>query len=278
MDVASAAAMLVAAFSTMAGERATSVADHWLLRLPCRLSLTSDQTTRLRARLAWLVGKNVSLAKAKRALGDATRDEREFCAWSATVAAGATGSVGKPQVALLEAIHDALSIPRGALYAELHADIGAAASAVDEPVLVSDDVFKVLRKVPRRSTSEPVELTGDRLARIRIETERAAAILEDIFLEDEPVVQRSEPADQGRLSGLDAQHAALLSKLLSRREWQRLEFDGVALEIGLLPGGAMETINEWAFDQFGDAILEDGDAIRVNCSLLLPKQGAVAAE
>lgn len=278
MEVASAAAMLVAAFSMMAEERATSVADHWLSRLPSRLSLTSDQTTRLRARLSWLVGKNVSLAKAKRALGDAKPDEKEFCAWSATVAAGATGSVGKPQVALLEAIHDALAVPRGTLYAELHAGIGAATSAAEEPVLVSDEVSEAVHPIPRRPAAEPVNLDAERLARIRAETERVSAMLADIFVEDEPPAPVAEAAGEGTFAGLDAQHAALLTKLLSRADWPRAEFNGAASEAGLMPGGAMETINEWAFDQLGDAVLDDGDVVVVNRALLPTDPEAVAAE
>ena len=278
MEVASAAAMLVAAFSMMAEGRATNVADHWLSRLPSRLSLTSDQTTRLRARLAWLVGKNVSLMKVKRALGDATPDEKEFCAWSATVAAGATGSVGKPQVALLEAIHDALAVPRGTLYAGLHAGIGAATSAADEPVLVSDEVSEVVHPIPRPPTAEPVDLEAERLARIRAETERVSAMLADIFVDDEQHAAAPELAGEGSFPGLDDQHAALLSRLLSRPEWPRAEFDGSASEAGLMPGGAMETINEWAFDHLGDAILDDGDVVVVNRALMPTDTDAFAPE
>ncbi len=125
MEVAFAAAMLVAAVSRTANVEAAGVADHWLSRLPSRMTLTADQTVRLRARLFWLDGKPVTLAKAKRALGGGMPDEREFCAWSASAAAGATGRVSKPQVALLEAIHDALEVPRDGLYAGLHAGAGA---------------------------------------------------------------------------------------------------------------------------------------------------------
>ncbi len=279
MEVASAAAMLVAAVArTAEGGVAARIADHWLSRLPSRLSLKADQTARLRARLAWLDGKPVTLARAKRVLGDATADEREFCAWSATAAAGAAGEVAKPQVALLEAIHDALEVPRGTLYAGLHAGIGAATFAAGEPILVSDEVSEVLHPIPRPPKSEPVDLDAGRLARIRAETERVSAMLADIFLEDEPHAPAPEPVGDDNFPGLDTQHASLLSRLLSRPEWPRAEFDGAASEAGLMPDGAMETINEWAFDHLGGAVLDDGDVVVVHCALVPTEPEAVAAE
>ena len=110
-----------------------AAAEVWLSKLPSRLTLSPDEATRLRARLVWFGAKGVVLAKAKKTLGDATHEEKEFCAWSATVAAGATGDVGKPQVAVLEAIHDALGVPRSSLYSGLNASIGEAATSASEP-------------------------------------------------------------------------------------------------------------------------------------------------
>lgn len=39
-----------------------------------------------------------------------------------------------------------------------------------------------------------------------------------------------------------------------------------------MPDGALETINDWAFDALGDALAEDGDPITVDAALLPPAQ------
>ena len=31
----------------------------------------------------------------------------------------------------------------------------------------------------------------------------------------------------------------------------------------LMPDGAIETLNEWGFDHFGEAIVEDGEEMRI---------------
>ena len=215
------------------------------------------------------------MAKAKRLLGDATPEEKEFCAWSATVTAGATGEVGKPQIALLEGIYDALGVPRAALYVGLHAGIGAAAVDAEEPVLVSEEVAGVAHAIPR-----PPSATGpepDRLARIRAETEQVSAMLAKIFVEDEPSQDAAGASGDGPFGGLDAEHSGLLQRLMVRAEWHRAEFDALASELGLMPDGALETINEWALDHHGAALVEDGDPLMVNLALLPIDPEAVAA-
>ena len=274
LEVASAAAMFVAAVGRTADGSTQTAAELWLSELPSRLRLSPDEATRLRARLAWLGTKGVALTKAKRTLGEATQEEKEFCAWSATVAAGATGDVGKPQVAVLEAIHDALGLPRSTVYSGLHAGIGAAAAAANEPILVSDEVREVVHPIPRPSSeSGPMDGELGRLNIIRAETNRVSALLAEIFVEEEQPPEPVEDTDGGPLAGLDARHAALLTKLLSHTEWPRDAFEVVASEAGLMPNGAMETINEWSFDYHGDALLEDGLVIVVNHAL----RGAEAA-
>lgn len=278
MAVASAAAMLVVAVTKATEHGVNGVAENWLSKVPARLTLTPDQTTRLKAQLAWMSTKTVTLAKAKRVLGNATQEEREFCAWSAMLATTVAGKVGKPQVALLEAIHDALEIPRNTLYAGLHTNIAAAAMSADEPILVSEEIAETLHAIPGPAVGVMLDPEPNRLAQVRRETEKASAILAEIFVEEEPQPQEQETNQDGMLAGLDAQHVPLVAQLLSRSAWSRREFDAAASDLGLMPSGAMETINEWAFDHFGDALLEDGDTVAVNHALLPADQGSAAAQ
>ena len=268
LEVACAAAMFVATVgrTVEGGNRAAT--EHWLSKVPTRLKLSPDETTRLRARLAWYETKAVTLAKAKKLLGDASPEEKEFCAWSATVAAGATGDIGKAQIAALEAIHDSLGVPRSTLYAGLHAGIGAATTSAGEPVIVDGGEHEQVHPIPRPPPKPDAPERG-RIDEIRAETERVSKLLADIFVEEEPTTQHVEEAAAGPFAGLDAGHAGLLKLLLSQPEWSRDEFDRAATGAGLMPGGAMETINEWAFDHHGDALIEEGgETIAVNAALL----------
>ena len=277
MVVASAAAMLVASIAKANQEHGNKLEEFWLSQLPSRLSLSTARLARLRARLTWYRTNNVTMPRVKRMLGEATKEERELCAWSATVATGAIGTVGKPQIATLEAIHDALGIPRASLYTGLHIGLGAANTGAEEPVEVSDGAPEILHPIPRPPAVEPVVPDMDRLAKVRAETERVSVMLADIFTENEPAPEMPEPVGEGPLVALDSEHATLLTQLVVRNQWTRQEFENLAATVSLMPDGAMEAINEWAFDRYGDALIEDGDPVAVNLELLSEDLAAITA-
>ena len=218
------------------------------------------------------------MPRVKRLLGEATQEERELCAWSATVTTGATGSVDKPQIAALEAIYDALTVSRAALYAGLHAGLGAASGGAEEPVEVSGEAPQVNHPIPRPPAAEPVGPDMDRIAKVRAETARVAMMLADIFVENEPASEVLEPEGEGPLVGLDSEHTEFLVQLVARTEWTRLEFEGLAASARLMPDGAVEAINEWAFDRYGDGLLGDGDPIVVNTELLSDDLAAIKSK
>jgi TerB-like protein len=83
--------------------------------------------------------------------------------------------------------------------------------------------------------------------------------------EPEPELESSA---EDPFAGLDVAHTTLAEKLLSRSDWQRAEFEMLATKAGLMPDGAMETINEWAYERLGDALIEDGAVIIVHLGLL----------
>jgi hypothetical protein len=121
-------------------------------------------------------------------------------------------------------------------------------------------------KLPQeRSSGAPLSIDTVRLERIRGETTRVSALLATIFVEEEEPepVAPARPADPySSFQGLDARHSQLLSRLLVG-PLPRAEFDAAASTLRLMPDGAIEAINEWAFDQFGEAAVEDDDGVGI---------------
>ena len=273
MAVASAAAMLVASLAKVSNEPGTKLEEFWLSQLPSRLAVPVSQMDRLRARLAWYRSRHVSIPEVKRLLADATAGERELCAWSATVATGATGKIDKPQIAALEAIYDACGVARSTLYTGLHAGAAAAASGADEPVAVSDEVVQINHPIPHPPAAKSSGPDGNRLAKIRAETESVSAMLASLFTEADAAV----PASPSPLLGLDNEYAALLTKLVTQPAWARQAFDAIATSLNQMPDGALEAINEWAFDRYGDALIEGSDPLVLNLDLLAEDLAAITA-
>ena len=52
-----------------------------------------------------------------------------------------------------------------------------------------------------------------------------------------------------RFDGLDSLHRAVASVLITRHQWTEEEVTALAEEHQLMIDGALETINEWAFER-----------------------------
>jgi hypothetical protein len=268
--IAAAAGILVAAMARATNGRSVSVEERWLELAQRRMGLTPGDILRMRARLQWLRSSNAGLAKVKRLLAGASQTERENVAWSAAVAAAAGGLVEKPQIALLETICDKLDVSRRSLYTAIHVAAASSALPAAEPVVVSTDAPAVVHAIPKPPQPEKHGLDRERLHAVRMETERVSSVLAEIFVEEEPQPPRPLGANDASnpLSDLDTALAAFVTKLTTKAEWSRAEFDGAARDAGLMPDGCLEAINEWAFDHFDEALIEDGEIMAINVSLL----------
>ncbi len=111
-------------------------------------------------------------------------------------------------------------------------------------------------------------LDSTRISEIFADTDRVSQVLGDIFGEDDD--QDVEIADEREsegdilFNGLDAPHRAVASVLITRPRWTEEEVTASADENQLMAAGALETINEWAFERFGDALIEEYDGYEIN--------------
>jgi hypothetical protein len=103
------------------------------------------------------------------------------------------------------------------------------------------------------------------------ETAEVSSLLTDIFSDDDPeatiVKQRSaEPPDTPSLAGLDGIHSTILRTLAGRDVWTRSEFEELAAQYGVMPDGALDTLNEAALDATDEPFVEedDNDTLTIN--------------
>lgn len=213
-------------------------------------------------------------------LADRPLAEREACSRAALAAVMADGYAAPAEVKFLERLHKALSLPIEGIYTAIHRN------GTDAPQRLSDAraVSSTLPDGRSHGTNNVVAIDASRLERIRRETQAVSSLLSDIFVEDAaggPVPEHPAaagatiaPADQNAgsakeqlFAGLDPAHADLLAHLMAKGSVSRDTFDQEARARKLLPDGALETINEWAFDQLGDALLEGDDDLTIAAHL-----------
>lgn len=205
-----------------------------------------------------------------RRLGELSSSERQTIAQSAILAVLADGRVTPEEVRFIERLHKALRLPQGDVYAALH----RGAVNVDDPVVVATEERRPGLSIPQEDSADNQIIVDEaRLARIRSETQAVSIILAEIF--DEEVGDEGQYPEGGLAAvtspaggvieasfpGLDAPHGSLLDVLLREGRMHRESFEETAQAVRLLPEGAIETINDWSFERFGEALIEDDQVI-----------------
>ena len=122
---------------------------------------------------------------------------------------------------------------------------------------------------PEASTSDS-EITLDESALLaHVEsTKEVQDVLHRIF-QDEPDEDETSLAETAGASTawhegrLDTAHEELASWLLTGDEWSMDQITTKCTELGLLAHGALEAINNAAFEALGDSLLELGDPVEI---------------
>jgi hypothetical protein len=250
-----------------------------------RLQLSPADALRLEARHRMMSGRTLTAKRlAALAPGLSAGGRREAAALAAATAA-ACGNTGRGAMAALERACDAFGVERRALYAILHRGAASASVPAADPVEVSLAAagpaasagrFRIPPPQPEPGAAPTVDMA--RVSAILRETHDVARVLAPIYAEDDPAA--AEPAAAtaaetagSRFPGLDSRHAGFLAALAGQPSWTRAEFGATARGFGLMPDGALETINEWAYDTLGEELVADGDPLAVNMALLPEARG-----
>ncbi|MFG3594363.1 TerB N-terminal domain-containing protein [Bradyrhizobium sp. RDI18] len=207
-------------------------------------------------------------ARVMRKLAEMGEAERRAIAGAAFAVVGDNPTPDVAEVKFLERLHKSLGLPKEAVYEGLHQ---AAAARSDEPIAISEEKRVAGVPIPKESAlaralppaASRIRFDAARLARTRQETDAVSALLSGIFEEEAPPPPPAMADQPATLKGLDGPHTELLELLELRGAMSRSEFDRHAREMRLLPDGAIERINDWSFDRFDEALIEEGDEVAV---------------
>jgi hypothetical protein len=223
---------------------------------------------RLHAHTLALVANPPKLRASTKRLLELPDSEKQLVLTSVVNAIVADQRVTPAEVRFLEGLYKALGMPQDEVYTRLHAG-GSAVVPQSE------------RSASGPSRRQAGAIDSDRLARIRQETSAVSTMLASIFREEEPEALAAEVANPATAKhafpGLDAAHTFILLRLTAE-PFEADAFEALCRENRLLPGGAIETINDWAFDTLDDVAVEDDDVICIQPHLIEAiKQMSVAA-
>ncbi|MDE0373044.1 MAG: TerB family tellurite resistance protein, partial [Rhodospirillales bacterium] len=228
--------------------------------------LRPDERARLHANLTWMLEIPPDVGLFRRRLRDAPEGTRHVLGQAALALAAADGVIDPGEIKAIERLYSAIGLPAEGIYADLHA-----LTARSEPVTViapgqSENVDYAVPSPP--SDDHSVVLDPERVAALVADTAKVSSVLGEIFDDgtdaEEEDFEESLDGEGSDFPGLDAQHAAFLDELLTRPHWDEAEFAALARQFRLMEEGALETVNEWGFEQHNGQLIEVYEGYEIN--------------
>ncbi len=227
------------------------------------LQLADSEQKRLSAHLQWLLRNPPSGTGLKRRMQVIPITQREAVGRFLVSVAWADGHVNPDEVKSLTKIYKTLGLNAGLVHQHIH-DVRSAGDGGPVTVVAADKVKTY--KIPLERPAG-VELDRDKIAAMQKESLEVSRIIGEIFEdEDEHVVQQPVPQEESAdtIRGLDKKHSQLLVRLGRQSSWARSDYETLVEDIGLFPDGALEILNETAYDVCDESLTDGEDPIVIN--------------
>lgn len=281
--IASLTLQLASAVAAADGDFSQNEADHLRDTVLTWKHLEPSQIQRLLACVHLLRAEPASLPALTKKLEPLDRPVKETIAHFMATVAQADGNVSPDEVRMLERIYKALGLDSQAVFSNVHAV--ASGSKPSTTAAMPSAPATPAKKGSVTATASGIKLDLDRVAALQKDTDRASTILAKIFTDEESPAAAAPPAPSvaseprevepisrtpapARLLGLDDTHASLARLLLSRPSWTRAELEDAAADLDVMLDGALEHINEAAFDAHDMPFVEGDDPVTINPEFL----------
>ena len=232
-----------------------------LINADPQLSLTEKKS--LRAYLHWRLNTKGDITGLKASLESISSREKSTVSHILVSVALADGKIDPTEIKELEKLYSSLGLDKAMVSSDIHQFTSRKTkpSPYEAQVPVNMDSVPDLR----------ISLNHDLLRVYQEETESVKAVLQTIFM-DENIAD--EPEDMGhdaitpiKVTGLDPNHTSLYEKLISKEHWSLEEVKAICKELNLMVDGAIEVINDWAFEQVDAPLIDDGSTIYIDLAI-----------
>jgi tellurite resistance protein len=231
-------------------------------------ALAEREKKALSALLFWLLHTPHSVGGLKHKLAVLDSEAKSSLCRIMLAVAVADGRTEPAEVKALEKAYAALGLDKSAVAGDLSgfsARFGSGAEQLD-----TQPTERVL--LQKAAAGGGAVLLNDELVTMtERETEQVQNLLNQIFAGGEEDAPEDPAGGEGEpcagLPGLDPAHQALLAELSAQSHWERPKFNAVCERLRLLPDGAMEVINEWAYARASAPLIEDGEPIFFDAEL-----------
>ena len=221
--------------------------------------LTSVEKRSLHAYLIWRLNTPVDNVGLKSKIEQLNTSEIEFVKNAIISVALADGKIEASELKQIEKLYNSLGLDKSRVASDIHQFTSAKPST------------STTNFTP--GSENKFTLDDDVLSAHENDTNDAQNLLESIFAtEDESSDETVLTAQTGQ-DGLDQAHKALFDALLKKDKWLRDEVYELCNKLNLMVDGAVETINDWAYEKVDAPVLDDDGDIHVDLEIVEELKG-----
>ena len=224
--------------------------------------INKQERRRLTADLKWMLSVAPNLASLRRKLKEFGPEVIPAVRAALVFAAHADGVIQPQEVAAIEKIYKAMGLGVSLVYSDLHASDMHDGMVTVRPAAPTASG----ESIPDESPTGGIQLDSERIASIHSDTERVSSVLGEIFSEANGTLHNKH-AQEILVPGLEARHAAFVKEIVGKKHWAEGAFKELCDKYSFMTSGAIEDINEWAFESYGDALLDEHDGYEVNADI-----------
>jgi len=248
--------------------------------------LTAIEKASLKAYLLWRLNSPANMAGLKAKLAVLDDKHISFISRFIISVALANGNVEPSQIKQIEKLYQALGLDKNAVVNDIHHLTSAKkitpTFSNEAQLKNSNEQGMGANADISNHNSKTYIFNAELLALYESETGDAKAMLASIFAvdDDKESDYKSQPNEQvdncsevdvineSVVKGLDTIHSQLYQQLISKEIWQREEAEVLCGSLNLMINGAIETINDWAYDNVDAPVLEENDEVIIDFEIV----------
>ena len=248
---------MVATIDGRVDDTEVSVLDKLIADDSC---LSETEKRSLHAYLHWRLNTSPDMSGLKNRLQHFNEREKAAISHILVGVALADEKIEPTEIKQLRKLYTSLGLDEAMVSSDIH-------NLTSRRIKPSPAGYQAQTKVDDETTSA-ISLDPALLNFYKGETEDVKDVLDGIFdeeiNEDETPVPVDNVVTTPQGAGLDGAHTHLVERLICKEKWSSEEVKDICKELNLMVDGAIEVINDWAFDNVEAPLIEHGSMLYVD--------------
>lgn len=222
--------------------------------------LSPSEKNSLNAYLTWRLNSPVNNTGLKARIEKLGVPQVEFLKRFMLSIALADGKIDASEIKQIEKLYTSLGLDKSLVTSDIHAFASSKQpiSATSKDASIDKSTFQLDEGI---------------LAMHESDTNDAKSMLESIFAVDEEAELEVIPTADVNEEGLDSPYKELFETLIAKESWPRKEVHELCSKLNIMIDGALETINDWAYDKVDAPVLDDDGDIYVDLEIVEELKG-----